>query len=126
MKTMKKICILFLIMLIFMTAFSFNNAFASTIYDTINYDGGISGSATSATTTVTNITSTVLTAIRYVGSGVSLIMLTVIFIKYMLSAASEKAEIKKNLIPFTIGAIVLFAASNLVLILQDVATKMFG
>ena len=44
----------------------------------------------------------------------------------MLSAASERAELKKNLVPFTIGAVVLFAASNLVGILKSVADGMFN
>ena len=52
-------------------------------------------------------------------------MLTYAFIRYMLSAAGERAEIKKNLIPFVIGAVVLFAASNIVTILQEVAAKAF-
>ena len=43
----------------------------------------------------------------------------------MLSGASEKAEVKKNLIPFAIGAIVLFAASSIVSILKAVADGMF-
>ena len=78
-----------------------------------------------STDSITNITKTVLVAIRYTGSGIALIMLTYAFIKYMLSAASERAEIKKNLIPFVVGAVVLFAASNIVTMLQEVATKAF-
>ena len=78
-----------------------------------------------STDSITNITKTVLVAIRYTGSGIALIMLTYAFIKYMLSAASERAEIKINLIPFVVGAVVLFAASNIVTMLQEVATKAF-
>lgn len=86
------------------------------------FAGDVSTQGT-AKDSITEITSTVLTVVRTAGSGIALIMLTVIFIKYMLSAASERAEIKKNLIPFTIGAIVLFAASNLVTVLQEVTKE---
>lgn len=116
----------FLIVLIIVCMlYSFAEVFATSIYDSAGITGEITN-AGNASATVTNITSTVLTVIRYTGSGIALIMLTLIFIKYMLSAASERAELKKNLIPFTIGAIVLFAASNLVTILQSVANKMFA
>ena len=99
-----------------------------TLFAKYNYDNqykGNLGSAAGAAGDVKGIMRTVLTAVRYAGSGIALIMLTVIFIKYMLSAASERAEIKKNLIPFVIGAVVLFAASNLTVILQKTASKMF-
>ena len=120
MKNKTLIKTLLLVMLCFVILGSF-----STVSAVMSVSGTYKGTvtATDAQSSITTITSTVLTAIRYAGSGIALIMLTVIFIKYMLSAASERAEIKKNLIPFTIGAIVLFAASNLVTVLQKVTEK---
>ena len=120
MKNKTLIKTLLLVMLCFVILGSF-----STVSAVMSVSGTYKGTvtATDAQNSITTITSTVLTAIRYAGSGIALIMLTVIFIKYMLSAASERAEIKKNLIPFTIGAIVLFAASNLVTVLQKVTDK---
>lgn len=124
MKMSKKICISVLIILLIVCIFSsLSNVYATGALD--KFTGKISASAGSAKTSVTNITSTILTLIRYAGSGIAMIMLTFIFIKYMLSAASERAELKKNLIPFTIGAIVLFAASNIVGLLKTVADEMF-
>lgn len=119
----KRIIIILMLFILFVTLFSqFNTLFAKYTYS--QYTGDL-GAAANASKDVQGIMKTVLTAIRYAGSGISLIMLTVIFIKYMLSAASERAEIKKNLIPFVIGAVVLFAASNLTVILQKTASKMF-
>lgn len=122
MKISKKIFVVLLIMTLCLCTFcSFSNVYATAALD--SFDGSIT--STSAKTGVTNITSTVLSVIRYAGSGIALIMLTFIFIKYMLSAASERAELKKNLIPFTIGAVILFAASNIVGLLKTVADEMF-
>lgn len=122
MKISKKFFVLLLIMMFCLCTFcSLSNVYATAALD--SFDGSIS--STSAKTGVTNITSTVLSVIRYAGSGIALIMLTFIFIKYMLSAASERAELKKNLIPFTIGAVILFAASNIVGLLKTVADEMF-
>ena len=122
MKISKKIVISLLIMLFFVCiCSSLSKVFA---FDYGIYTGTIT--STNAKTGVTNITSTVLSVIRYAGSGIAMIMLTFIFIKYMVSAASERAELKKNLIPFTIGAVILFASSNLVVLMKTVAEEMFG
>lgn len=124
MKISKKICISVLITVLIVCIFSsLSNVYATAALD--EFTGTIPDSAGKAKEGVTNITSSVLTLIRYAGSGIAMIMLTFIFIKYMLSAASERAELKKNLIPFTIGAIVLFAASNIVGLMQTVADEMF-
>lgn len=123
MKMYKKICISLLMILLIICIFSsFSNVYATAALG--NFTGDLSN-AKAAKSGVTNITSTILTLVRYAGSGIAMIMLTFIFIKYMLSAASERAELKKNLIPFTIGAIVLFAASNIVGLMKTVADEMF-
>ena len=122
MKKTKKICVSILIVALLVCAFaSFSEVNATGALE--KFTGEISDKT--AKDGVTNITSTVLNIVRYAGTGIALIMLTFIFIKYMLSAASERAELKKNLIPFTIGAVVLFAASNIVGLMKTVADEMF-
>lgn len=123
MKISKKVWISFLMILICVCVLSSLSEVYATAVD--QFTGEIPTSAGDAKNGVTKITSTILTLIRYAGSGIAMIMLTFIFIKYMLSAASERAELKKNLIPFTIGAIVLFAASNIVGLMKTVADEMF-
>lgn len=57
---------------------------------------------------------------KVIGIGISVIIIMVIACKYMLAAPGDRADIKKNAVPFVIGAIVLFGASNLLDILIDV------
>lgn len=122
-KTISKMLISVLLITLIVTILLSVDSYAAFSYSM--YNGTvIGGEATSKP--ITQITSTVLTAIRVLGSGISMIMLTVIFIKYMLSSAGDKAELKKNLIPFTIGAVILFAASNIVGLMQKVAENMFA
>lgn len=123
---MKKLLISCLsIMLIFCMIYTFSEFYAVNAFTySGTYDGTL-GDVGGADATIGKVTSTVLDAVRYAGYGISLIMLTYIFIKYMLSGASEKAEVKKNLIPFVIGAVILFAASSIVGILKEVANGMF-
>lgn len=76
--------------------------------------------------TVTNLTNNTLgTAIgiaQIAGVGISITILTVISIKYMLASPGDRADIKKNAVPFVIGAVVLFGASGILGILADFAS----
>ena len=49
--------------------------------------------------------------ISVIGSIASVIVLVIIGIKYMMGSAEEKAEYKKTLMPYVIGAALVFAAS---------------
>ncbi len=55
----------------------------------------------------------ILGIIQIVGTIVAVGVIMVIGIKYMMGSAEEKAEYKKTLIPYLIGAILLFAAVNI-------------
>ena len=65
--------------------------------------------------------STVLSVVRYVGVGIAIIMLIVLAIKYMSTAPEAKAEMQKTLLPYFIGAVVLFAATSFVDIIRTFA-----
>lgn len=52
--------------------------------------------------------------IRVIGTIISVGTLMIIGIRFMLGSAEEKAEYKDRMYPYIIGAVLLFAASNLV------------
>ena len=52
--------------------------------------------------------------IQYAGSGIAIIAVSVLGIKYVLASPSEKAETKREIFPMLIGAILLFGAVNVV------------
>lgn len=60
---------------------------------------------------ITNIGNQIITIISTIGSIISVIVLVVLGIKYMMGSAEEKAEYKKTLLPYIIGAGLVFAAS---------------
>lgn len=68
---------------------------------------------TSNTDKVQDIGASILGIIRVVGTIVAVGMLIVLGIKYMMGSAEERAEYKKTLFPYFIGAILIFAATNL-------------
>ena len=62
---------------------------------------------------VKTIGNDILGIIRVVGTIVAVGMLIVLGIKYMMGSAEERAEYKKTLFPYFVGAVLIFAASSL-------------
>ncbi len=60
--------------------------------------------------------------IQVVGTIVSVGAMMIIGIRYVLGSADEKAEYRERIIPYFIGAILLFGASNVV----NIIYKMFA
>lgn len=67
---------------------------------------------------------TMITVITTIGIVISVVILIVIGIKYMMGSTAEKAEYKKSLMPYVIGAGILFSASSIAQIIYDLAIKM--
>ena len=55
----------------------------------------------------------VVGAIQGIGTVVAVGILVVLGIKYMMGSAEEKAEYKKTMIPYLVGAVLVFAASQI-------------
>lgn len=67
----------------------------------------------------------ILRIIQIVGSLVAIIALIVLGVKYMMGTIEEKAEYKKTLLPYFIGAMMVFGISNLLEIVYLVAIGAF-
>lgn len=65
----------------------------------------------------------VLTIVKIVCAAVAVIMLVMVAIKYMTAAPSERAEIKKHAIPYVVGAIIMFASTAILQIIQNFASS---
>lgn len=74
----------------------------------------INPSNTQASNKVANVGNNILGIIRTVGTIAAVITLIILGIKYMMGSAEEKAEYKKTLMPYIIGAILVLAAVNIV------------
>ena len=74
----------------------------------INPDTGAEG-----TTEIANIGNTIMGLIQVAGIVIAVVILMVLGIKYMMGSAEEKAEYKKTMIPYLVGAILIFAASTI-------------
>ena len=55
----------------------------------------------------------VMGVIQAAGIVIAVVVLMVLGIKYMMGSAQEKAEYKKTMIPYIIGAVLIFAAATI-------------
>ena len=55
----------------------------------------------------------IIQIVSVIGSIASVIVLIILGIKYMMGSAEEKAEYKKTMMPYLIGAALIFAASTI-------------
>lgn len=67
----------------------------------------------------------VFTIIKATGTVISVIMLTAIGIKFLLGSAEEKADYKKSLIPYIIGAAMVFLGSWLPQLIYNLTNEVF-
>ena len=67
----------------------------------------------------------IISGVATVGSVLSVIILMILGIKYMMGSIEEKAEYKKTLVPYLIGAIFVFGASSIANLFFTVAKDFF-
>ena len=60
--------------------------------------------------------------VQVVGVVIAVIIILVIGIKYMIGSAEEKAEYKKTMIPYLVGAILIFAGATIVNVVYNLVT----
>ena len=60
-----------------------------------------------------NIGNKIITLVSTIGSISSVVVLVIIGIKYMLGSVEEKSEYKQTLIPYLIGAVLVFSGTTI-------------
>ena len=113
-KNRKIILILLLIALLLINSI----VFASGIIDTEEYKPTAPG--VEDTKKVIGMAGKTLGAIRNAGVVISVIILSVIGLKYMLCSVDEKASYKETLVPWVVGCLLLAMSSTIPSIIYDV------
>lgn len=120
MKKTSKILISVLMITILMIAIIAPICNAASSYDPKKYNGS------SSSVTVEKMDSfgqSIVKIVTTAGSIISVVVLVVLGIKYMMGSAEEKAEYKKTLLPYIIGAAFVFAASTIANIIFNFASS---
>lgn len=117
MKVFIKISLVLIIFIFIISSFLFNiNSYSFNVND-------LSGD-TFSNTDATNFANTIITLVTFIGSIVSVIVLIILGIKYMIGSAEEKAEYKKSMMPYLIGAALTFSASVIAGIVYNIAKNL--
>lgn len=104
-KTMKMLTIIATMLLIVSMG-------ASSVYG-LAPNGLIANKAATGTSEVQSVGQNIMGVIQVIGVVIAVIILMILGIKYMMGSAEEKAEYKKTMIPYIVGAILIFSASTI-------------
>ena len=120
-KYLKIFCLLMMIMNIMMIFSNFSLAWQQSMIGEADSVAGEWAASGEITKNVKSVMGTAIEVIRIVGTGISIIMLTYIAIKYMSAAPNQKSEFKKSATGYILGAVVLFASTNILNLIVDFA-----
>ena len=120
MNVIKRMIIVFLCMMLFIS-FGYNAVNASDGWgeDIIGQvketeDPDITKDGTGAAEKVQKVMGTLAVVYKIVAVAVAIVILIALAIKYMMAAPGDKADVKKSMIPFVVGAFILFASSGII------------
>lgn len=111
-KTMKIIVFMSLILCIIATATLVSAVPSFTAND-------LTGTDTNATGQIKDLGNDIIGILQAIGIVVSVVVVIVLGIKYMMGSVEEKAEYKKTMMPYLIGAALIFAASAISMMVMN-------
>lgn len=115
-KTMKLISVL---LMVIMLCFTLTTA-VSAKPDVENIISEMDNQTANGAQNVSKIGGQIADIITTVGIVVAVIVILILGIKYMMGSASEKAEYKKTMIPYVVGAMLILGGSAIVKILFSI------
>lgn len=118
---MRKKILLITIMIIMSTLFMICNISEAISIDNIEDNQGLVGDGTESGLIgfIKEVGQDIYSVIFTLGIVSSVIVLSIIGLKYMMGSVEEKAEYKKSLMPYVIGCALVFGASTLANILYN-------
>ena len=73
--------------------------------------------------TLKNFGNIIIGFLQLIGSIVSVIVLIIIGIKYLVGSIEERAQYKETMMPYIIGAILVFSITNILKIISDIMSN---
>lgn len=70
---------------------------------------------------IVSLGNSIIAVVRIVGVVIAVVILLILGIKYMMGSAEEKADYKKSMIPYIVGAVLIFASTAIVGVVYDMA-----
>ena len=111
---MKKLAkILSVVMISIMVMTCITTTFAATATNPAVWEDDKLDTSAIDTSSIKNFSAALINVVSIVGSAAAIITLIILGIKYMMGSAEERAEYKKTLLPYILGAAMVFGASLL-------------
>ena len=79
--------------------------------------------STGDVSTIVNIANPIVGTLKVIGIVIAVITVAIIGVKYMTGSISEKAEYKKTMIPYLIGAILVVAITQILGVVIEIIIK---
>lgn len=139
MKKIGKVAVLLAIVLAIVLSITTKPVYAHEIKD-----GGVAGSSASSTSgsqgglpninaytptneempqNVTDVISLITTVFQVIGIAIAVIMIIVIGIKYMVGSVEQKANYKKSMVPYIVGAVLVFSTATIVKLVASLTSS---
>ena len=123
---MKRTVLLLGLILIISAIIFIPKTYASDVTNLISSMDGTSDLSQVSGNKISDTMNNVIGLIQLAGTGISVVVVTMLGIKYILASPSEKADVKKQIAPILIGCVLLFGAVNLVAIVADFSLVLKG
>ena len=121
MKKIKKFILIFIILISIIINFTYVYADDLGLGDLNKYRGTVYTSESFLAKT-----SNILYIVQIVGTIAAVIVLIALGIKYITASVEEKAEYKKTMWPYLLGAFILFAGVPLIRMIYEIARSLFN
>lgn len=121
-KILTKIMVIMLAMLILFSTLAKVNSQSNPNFEIDPFESGNSVK-TDVDDLVNNTATTVVAVLRIVSVAIAMVVLLTIAMKYMISSAGDRADIKKHAVAYVTGTVILFAATQIIAVLIDVASN---
>lgn len=96
-----------IVMIVLMIACACTNVFAKIDPSQISADKTLENGAD---TTMAEMGSIILTVVTNIAIVLAVVIIAIIGVKYMMGSLEEKADYKKSMIPYLVGAVLVFGA----------------
>lgn len=107
----KTIKIVSAILIAIILTFSVSNmVFAANTSKNVSGPGAYTGTRPTNTTEIDNLGNKVIGILQVLGSISAVVILMILGFKYMMGSAEDKADYKKSMIPYIVGAVCIFLA----------------
>lgn len=117
-KTLKILTVLFIVSIMLLVFTTIVRA-----SDTEELLGGIQSNTQGSTSQSQQIGGLIVGIVQTIGTIVAVVVVAVLGIKYMTGSTEEKAEYKKTMLPYLVGAIILFLGVTIVRVIYSFANQ---